>query len=204
VSDNYDRCLHTPLYTNEQRRYWYDIDIEPDFKHHDFYFKRYTQSANPLYDKVLKGVISYDWIYNEAVFDCEMHDDYERPFYEIWMFLELMLALSLYFEDSILQVKTTKALDRFIKQSEKRLVKGERGLGPGSVEWFEKYKDRINSIFSSRESFLSICEENSKSKKIRILNKGTLVSTYPEIKDGFENRMTNLYNRLFHPNLFKW
>jgi len=63
------------------------------------------------------------------------------------MFLELMLALSLYFEDSILQVKTTKALDRFIKQSANRLMKGERGLGPESVEWLEENKNRINSFF---------------------------------------------------------
>lgn len=207
VSDNYEHCLCTHLYTNDQRRYWYDIDIEQDLKRHDFYFKRYTDNPNPLYDNVLKGVISYDWIYKEAVhYFSESNKKHEYFFYENWMFIELMLALSLYFEDSVLRVKAMAALDRFIRQSKKRLKNGSfmGGKNPEATDWLERLKRRIIPIFDSRESLMAICEKNSKLNKIRTLNKGEMVNTPPLLKEEFSKEMKDLYMRIFHPTRFRW
>ncbi|MDE6142977.1 MAG: hypothetical protein K2F94_02745, partial [Muribaculaceae bacterium] len=182
VSNSSENCLCKPLYTGDRRRYWKDIDNKTDLKQHDLFFKRYNDNPNPLYDQVLNGIISYDWIYKEAVhYFTEKNKYHEYYFYDNWMFMELMLALSLYFEDSVLMRKATKAFDRFIWQSEKRLKNDNlMGIrGPGVVDWYEHFKRSRIKIFDSRESLMAVCERNSKLKKITTLNKGEMVDSPP-------------------------
>ena len=215
VSDSYENCFCTPFYTNEQRDYWNDIDIypwydmenKPDLRQHNLFFKRYIDNPNPLYNQVLNGIISYDWIYEEAVlYFTEKNKKHEYDFYKNWMFLELMLALSLYFEDSVLKEKAKQAFDRFIWQSEKRLKRGSftGGNGPEAIDWLEILKRRIIPIFDSRESLIAVCEENSKLKKITTLNKGEMVDSPPLLKEGFSKEMKNLFMRIFYPTRFRW
>ena len=172
-----------------------------DYEFHDRFFKERVRQTKEYFGEALSGRVTYKILYEEALIE-----------YRYWalkrcasiFFIEYMFALSLYFEDEELWYKINKAYNHYYRLWERRLMKGKFVSILNDLSELEKWRDKVSTVFSSRETMLAECNENLSLKKIRVLNEGELIDIPPEIKDGFSNRLKIAFNNIFHPNLLEW
>lgn len=167
------------------------------FSEHDFYFQQASASAHRQYDNILHGKAYYDFLMteNEISYD---HRNSCRYYSEV-LYIEFQLATTLFFQDMDRWNESYRYLEERCRLWEKRLTKGKRVYGVSSLEEIINWRKRVEYFLTDRDKLLSICEENSKIKKIRRLNKGELIYTpyVKEEKNKLWSRIVSSVKKIF-------
>ncbi len=165
-----------------------------DYSEHDLYFQEAVMATHRQYDDILYGKASYDFLMKEN----EVSYYYRNPlnyYYEIW-YIAFRLATTLFFKDMEKWDQTYVYLEDRYGLWEKKLLKNKRVYGVTSIDEIVRWRKNVEYFLSDRDRLLSICEENSKIKKIRHLNKGELIYTPYVEKIDEEKQQESLFAKI--------
>ena len=181
-TDNDYNCIYTPILNHRTKsdRCTYRIKYGIDRDNHDFYFRRALESTRIRYGDVFNGTVSSGFL-------IELNDRMNTPrlkhdFYAESQYYEFQIAMAVYFQEYDRLEKIYAELDKECSYWSRKLKRGRRIYGLTQSSDISSWRKNIESTISDRNKLLAICEENSKIKKIRRLNKGELIYT-PYVKE---------------------
>lgn len=192
---NWDNCIYTHI-INERIKskgdYW--IEYGTDYDNHDFYFGRALESTRSQFGEILEGTATSGFLMEQCKRTYAPRN--KRDFVFETLYYEFQLAMAVYFQQDEIIESLYREIDESCRLWTRRFSKGKHVCGLTQLSLISSWRKKIEDRISDRDRLLSICEENSKVKKIRRLNIGELIFTPYEGNIDEEKQQESLFAKI--------